>query len=97
MKKMNINNRKSVGKVTKQERDEIKTLFERRNGLTELFKAVTEENSYLYDRIVNDMGQTTTQFQKWWDEKSIKYNWENIKGFSWEIDFETYDIFLVKK
>jgi CXXX repeat modification system protein len=94
---MNADNRKSVGKVSEEERDEIKALFERRNGLNELFKAITEDNGYLYERLVLDMVRTSSQFQKWWDEKSAKYSWENRKGFGWEIDFNTCEIFLVKK
>jgi CXXX repeat modification system protein len=93
---MNADHRKSVGKVSEEERDEIKTLFERKNGLNELFKTITEDNSYLYERLVMDMGRTSSQFQKWWDEKSVKYHWENVKGFHWEIDFNTCEIFLVK-
>jgi CXXX repeat modification system protein len=94
---MNPESKKLVGKVTERERDEIKTLFERKNGLIELCKVITEENSFLYERLVTDMGKTTTLFQKWWDEKSIQYNWENRKGSSWEIDFTTCEIFLVNK
>lgn len=90
-------NKKLVGKVTEKERDEIKTLFERKNGLTELFKVVTDDNNVLYEKIVKDMGATTTKFKQWWDEKSKQYNWENIKGYNWEIDFNTCDIFLVKQ
>jgi len=90
-------NKKLLGKVTEKERDEIKALFERKNGLSELFKVVTDDNNVLYERIVKDMGETTTKAKQWWDTKSKQYNWENIKGYSWEIDFNTCDIFLVKQ
>ena len=90
-------NKKLLGKVTEKERDEIKALFERKNGLSELFKVVTDDNNVLYERIVKDMGETTIKAKQWWDTKSKQYNWENIKGYSWEIDFNTCDIFLVKQ
>lgn len=97
------NERRKIGSVTPEERDEIKALFERKNGLSELFRALagsaSEElvNSNIYDRLVKDMGETAMKFQGWWDEKSVKYDWETIKGYSWEIDFNTCDIYLRKQ
>ena len=85
-----------VGKITEAERDEIKRLFERKNGLLELFKSVHEASHPLYDRLVQDMGETATRFQKWWDEKSRLYRWKGAAGHHWEIDFETCEILLKK-
>ena len=94
-------NKKLVGKVAPEERDEIKLLFERKNGLAELFKSLndvdTKEGNKLYEKIVKDMGEVSTNFQNWWTLKNAKYDWESMKGYSWEIDFETCEIFLVKK
>ena len=55
--------RKKVGQVTPEEKNEIQTLFERRNGLTELAKIVTSDNDELYEKLVKDMGETGTKFQ----------------------------------
>lgn len=88
--------KKKVGSVTETERDEILALFERRNGLNELAKIVTTDNSELYERLVKDIGETGTKFQKWWDSMGAKYNWEGQDGANWEIDFTTCEIFLVK-
>jgi CXXX repeat modification system protein len=85
-----------VGHVTPAERDEIKRLFERRNGLLELFKSISDGSHPLYDRVVQDMGETATSFQKWWDDKSRQYRWKGVAGGHWEIDFETCEIFLKK-
>lgn len=87
--------RKLVGQVTVEEKNEIQTLFERRNGLSELAKILTPDNSELYEKLVKDMGETTTQFQHWWDEKAQKYGWESANKGNWEINFETCEIFLV--
>jgi CXXX repeat modification system protein len=89
--------KKLLGKVMEQEKEEIKALFERKNGLSELFKIVPSDNAKLYEKIVKDMGETSSKFQKWWDDKSKQYNWDDIKGYSWEIDFNTCEIFLVKQ
>lgn len=86
-----------IGQVTIEEKNEILSLFERKNGLNELVKILPADNSELYERLVLDMGQTTTKFQQWWDTMSQKYNWESIEGSNWEIDFDTCDIYLVKR
>lgn len=85
--------KKLVGEVTKEEKNEIQLLFERRNGLTELAQILKEDDS-LYERLVKDMGLTATKFQNWWDAMSKKYNWESDPNGSWEIDFNTNEIFL---
>ena len=87
--------RKIVGQVTPEERDEIQTLFERKNGLTELAKILTADNGELYEKLVKDMGETGTKFQLWWEEKAQKYGWESHPKGNWEIDFQTCDITLV--
>lgn len=43
--------KKKVGTVTPEECNEIKYLFERRNGLIELSKILTADNKELYDRL----------------------------------------------
>jgi CXXX repeat modification system protein len=89
--------RKTVGQVTPEERNEIQMLFERRNGLNELAKILTADNTDLYEKLVKDMGETGTKFQKWWDRMAMKYKWEAAEGGNWEINFETCEIILVKK
>ena len=85
---------KTVGKVTEQERDEIQTLFERRNGLNELAKILTPDNAELYERLVKDLGETSTKFQAWWDRMATQYEWESAEGGNWEIDFDSCAIVL---
>ena len=87
--------RKLVGQVTTEEKNEIQALFERRNGLNELAKIVTADNQDLYEKLVKDMGETGTRFQTWWDTMAEKYQWESADGGNWEINFDTCEIFLV--
>jgi len=88
----------SVGSVTGVERDEIRRLFERKNGLSELFRSLAGlskaelESSPLYERLVGDMGENATLFQGWWDRMSNKYSWESLPGYKWEIDFESCEV-----
>lgn len=86
--------RKMIGQVTPEERDEIKQLFERRNGLNELAKILTADNTELYEKLVHDLGETGSKFQSWWDRMENKYQWESIDGGNWAINFDTCEIFL---
>lgn len=86
--------KKKVGQVTPEEKNEIQTLFERRNGLNELAKILTADNTDLYEKLVKDLGETGTKFQAWWDEMAKKYQWESAENGHWEINFETCEIYL---
>lgn len=86
---------KVIGLVTAEERDEIQKLFERRNGLNELAKILTSDNEELYERLVNDIGETSTKFQNWWNTMEKKYQWESHPEGHWEINFNTCEIILV--
>ena len=88
--------KKLVGQVTPAERDEIQHLFERRNGLNELAKILTADNTELYERLISDMGDTGTKFQQWWDRMATQYEWESAPGGNWEINFDTCEIYLIK-
>ena len=87
--------KKKVGQVTPEEKNEIQQLFERRNGLNELAKILSADNTELYEKLVKDMGETSTKFQGWWDCMSQKYKWESAENGNWEINFETNEIYLV--
>ena len=87
--------KKITGQVSEDEKQEIKALYERKNGLIELTKILTADNTALYEKLVQDMGATTTRFQKWWDDMSVKYGWESHSDGRWEIDFTTNEISLV--
>jgi CXXX repeat modification system protein len=87
--------KKKVGQVTVEEKNEIQTLFERKNGLTELAKILTADNTELYEKLVKDLGETGTKFQSWWDRMFAKYAWESSPNGHWEINFDTNEIFLI--
>lgn len=92
--------RSPVGRVSPEERDEIKALFMRKTALTELFLSLSKLDaealaaSPLYEKVVRDMGEVTVRFQRWWEEKAQAHGWPAKAGGSWNIDFETCEIFL---
>jgi CXXX repeat modification system protein len=89
--------RKIVGQVTPKERDEIQTLFERRNGLIELSKILTNDNTSLYEKLVTDMGETGTKYQYWWNKMFQKYQWDSSENGNWEINFDTCEVYLLEE
>lgn len=86
-----------IGQVTVEEKNEIQTLFERRNGLNELAMILTADNDALYEKLVKDMGETGAKFQDWWNRMSEKYQWESAENGHWEINFETCEIYLIQE
>lgn len=87
--------KKLVGTVTHEEKNEIQSIFERKNGLGELAKIITADNEALYEKLVKDMGETGTKFQNWWDRMAAQYQWKGTENGHWEINFDTCEIFLV--
>ena len=83
-----------VGQVSQEERNEIQTLFERKNGLMELAKVVGDSD-VLYEKLVKDMGITSSRFEQWWSRMGEKYRWQSAENGKWEIDFNTCDIYLI--
>lgn len=87
--------KKLIGKVTEEEMKEIQSLFERKNGLSELARILTPDNQELYEKLVKDLGVTQSKFQSWWTRMSEAYNWESVEGGNWEIDFNTCLVYLI--
>jgi len=88
--------REVVGKVTIEERDEIKKLFGRKNALMDLLKTVGND-SVVYEKAMEDLINTNEKFQKWWDVTSTKYSWKGMGTVHWEIDFDNCEIFISNK
>lgn len=87
--------KKEVGQVSEDERDLIKAIFERKNGLVELAKIISPDNEGLYEKLIKDLSQTNQKFEEWWREMSCKYNWEFDPNSHWEIDFDSCKVFLI--
>ena len=73
--------KKLIGKVTEEEKKEIQSLYERKNGLTELAKILTADNAILYEKLVADLGDTSSKFQGWWDRMAQQYR-HRVDGVS---------------
>lgn len=85
-----------IGKITMSEKEEIQSLFVRKNSLMELSKAITPQDS-IYERLITDLNETNVKYQQWWNNMARKYKWEGAEDCRWQIDFEKCEIYLVKK
>jgi len=90
--------REIVGQVTPEEKNEIEHLYKRKISLESLIKSVdlnSEHGNSLYEKIVSDMEDVSYNFNSWWMQKAEKYNWKNLPGGKWEINFDTGKVSIV--
>lgn len=83
-----------VGKVTDQEKEELKELFERKVALENL--KILNLDELLSIRINKDLEKNQFLMQEWWQNYATKYNWKG-KGSDkhWELSFSSGEILLV--
>lgn len=92
-----------IGSVTDEEKDQIESIYEKKNGLIELMYSLNqntllseETTNSIYDKLASDMGKNKVSFDEWWSEMQQKYQWISPEGYSYFIDFHTNEIMLVK-
>lgn len=86
-----------VGKVSIKENDEIQRLFKRKEALIELCGVLRPEDTDLYEKLINDLGNTIEEFNLWWKRTSIKYEWKSFPDSKWSIDFDNREVSLITK
>lgn len=79
---------KIISKVTSSERDELKRLIERKNGIIELLKIDNIEKEEVYERIIEDLSHINSEIDNWWIKMSKQYQWETHENGQWEINFD---------
>lgn len=91
-------NNEIVGVVLESEKKEILQMFERKTALQELINVMNEPaiiHGDLYEKIVEDLGQTMVAMEKWWACTYEKYQWKRHPNSNWSIDFNTNEIYLL--
>ncbi len=91
-----------LGSVTEEEKQTIERLYERKNALGELMQTMSspmfsdEQRNKVYDWIVADLGKTNSEYNKWWSDMGLKYNWKIPCGEKLFVDFNTNGVFVNK-
>lgn len=94
--------REVVGIVTEEEKNEILVLFERKLGIEELTFTLesdllsTDEKDNMQQKMIAELGRVKINLQAWWNRMYEKYKWKSVEGYRWNIDFETYEIYLTQ-
>lgn len=83
-----------VGRVTKEEKDEIYDLFEKYNALCNLRKIVSTDD-VLNERLQNELEDAGKKQSDWWNIMAQKYQWDSEPDKNWIINFLSNEICLV--
>ena len=85
-----------LGVIEKTECEALKKINTRKAALEELLLMIKdfEENADLYEKILSDYISCKQKIQEWWDGVSSKNNWIFDSTDSWEVKFETHEVFL---
>lgn len=84
--------KKVVGTVTEDEKLAVMKIYRHLQSLLELLQ-ILHKGDVLYNAVIQDLEETKTNYQEWWNNCYEKYRWE--KGESdWKIIFESNEIVL---
>jgi len=85
---------KKIGTVEFEEADAIYKIFMRKKALEELDAISEQLTDELKSKLKDDIIRTNVSFNEWWDRIDKKYNFETQETCQWEIDFDTFEIYL---
>lgn len=81
-----------VGKITEEEKVNIRSLNNHKVGLEELL-LILPSDSTLYSVAKEDLEATVQKYREWWKVHSEKYKWERGQG-EWIVLFRTNEIVI---
>ena len=90
-----------IVKLTEEERDAIADINEKLSSLTSLSRTLCEENvvynenSDFYDRIMEDLNKTRSEYNNWWKEIAAKYNLQPDRLDKYYVNFISCGIYLL--
>lgn len=88
---------KLLGTITAEESETVRKLLGRKDALKELAQILPPQSKTedsLYERIVDDMAETSSKIEVWWKATSKKYGWDYEASDRWYLNMESYEIFL---
>lgn len=93
-------NREIVGVVTKEEKNEIMVLFERKLGIEELTATLegdllsSDKKMNMNNKITEELEMVKSDLRNCWGRMYEKYKWKGLDGHKWAIDFQTCEIYI---
>lgn len=81
-----------IGQVSQLEAQEIEPVVERLNGLKELLMIVIDDD--VSKRIKDEISVLESGCDSWWNKMSMKYNWDQLNSFDWEIDIRNGNVWI---
>lgn len=86
-----------LGRITKEEGEKLKIIDMKKRALRELLISISERktSTELYERIVSDYTDTTTQMNDWWQSIAKSRGWEFDSSDSWLVDYNENTVYLV--
>lgn len=88
---------KLLGTITAEESENVRKLLGRKDALKELVQilpAQEKNEDCLYERIIDDMAETSLKIEAWWKETSKKYGWSYDASDRWYLNVESNEISL---
>lgn len=88
---------KLLGTITAEESEYVRKLLGRKDALKELAQIIPAQEKNkdnLYERIIDDMAETSTKIEVWWKETSKKYGWSYDASDRWYLNVESNEISL---
>ncbi len=83
--------KKVIGQVTYEEKEQIRTMYEKKVALDNLLLMDIKE---IQKKVMMDLYRINEEMQNWWKQMGLKYQWAGKENAQWEIDFHTREIFL---
>ena len=88
---------KLLGIITPEESENARKLLGRKDALKDLVQVIPiqgKSEDSLYERIIEDMAETSLKIETWWKTMSKKYGWSYAASDRWYLNTESCEIFL---
>jgi CXXX repeat modification system protein len=91
---------KVLGTISLEESEAARKLLGRKDALKELAQIIPmskESEDVLYERILEDMAETSVKIEEWWKGTANKYGWAYSPTDRWYLNMATCEVSLDSK
>lgn len=90
---MNATASNTMFQITEEEKQEVRSLFNRKNAIRELLDS-SYNNQGLFDKLTGEFVEVSTNFQNWFKKFEEKYQAVGAPGHFWSVDFDNNTVTL---